>query len=350
MPIHNPLAFGRMSDMSEGINIIPNYWGVFSHLNVFKHKYGTQKTILVPRKTEQQHILEDRNWNERNPSIAGAQRDFLPLAIPHYPVDDAITPDDVDGNLNLDLLAKGQTVSETVERVRSEKMERIRRAHSLTLEYSRLQVVRDGSVYAPNGTVTTNYYNEFGISREVISVDLNNTVVAPNRVLEDVVGHLQDIQQDGSSYTTDYIALCSPSFFSDLVNNPFVVERYFYVQNSQQSPLLVGRLNPSDGFDARFRSFEYAGITFVEVRGGVNGQNYIGKGDAYIFPRGTDYFETVFAPANRFGENGVNKKALESYYFEYLDEKRSQIEIMTETNFLNILKRPDLVITLRNES
>lgn len=343
----NPQAYGKAIDLSTGINIIPNQWGVIGRLNIFKHKHNTQKQVMIPRKTEQQHILEDRNWDERNPSIAGAQRDYLSLAIPHYPVDDAITPNDIDGNLDFDALIRGTVKLETVEKVRAEKMERIRRAHMLTLEFSRLQVMKDGSVYAPNGTVTTNYYTEFGLTREVISVDLASTVDAPNQTFEDAVGYLQDVQQDGGGYNTDYIALCSPEFFSALTNNAFVTERYFYVQNAQQAPLLVGRLEAGAPWDARFRSFEYAGIHFVEVRGSVNGVSYINANDAYLFPRGTDYFETIFAPANRFGT--VNTQALESYYFEYIDEKRSKIELMTETNFLNVLKRPDLVVTLRNE-
>ena len=67
MPTMNPAAYGKAIDLSTGINIIPNQWGVIGQLNIFKHKHNTQKQVMIPRKTEQQHILEDRNWDERNP-------------------------------------------------------------------------------------------------------------------------------------------------------------------------------------------------------------------------------------------------------------------------------------------
>ena len=67
-------------------------------------------------------------------------------------------------------------------------------------------------------------------------------------------------------------------------------------------------------------------------------------GEAYMFPLGTDSFRTYFAPANRFST--VNRAALESYMFEYRNEKDDIIEIMSETNFVNALLRPQAVITL----
>lgn len=347
MPITNdPRAYGKAVNLSDSINIIPNNWGLIQKLGLFEHKFSSQKTILIPRTTEGENILEDRNWDERNPSLAGAQRDYLPLQIPHYPVDDAITPNDVDGNIDWNAVIRGSLTLETVEQKRAEKMERIRRAHSLTLEFARMQVLKDGTAYSPRGTVAINFYTEYGISRTVESVDLASTTVAPNAALESAIASLQDALMTGD-VATDFIALCSPSFYNALVNNPFVVERYMYIQNSQQQPLLVGRQTAGSPLDARYRTFDYAGITFIEVRGGVRGVPYIEDGDAYMFPRGTSSFETWFAPANRFST--INKPALESYFFEYINEKDDIIELMTETNFLNVLKRPDLVITLRNE-
>lgn len=347
MPItNNPLAYGKVVDLSTGIAMIPNQWGLMQRLGLFTNKYGSQKTILIPRTTEQEHVLEDRNWDERNPSIAGAQRDWLALPIPHFPVDDAITPNDVDGNISWESVMAGGMQLETIEAKRAEKMSRIRRAHSLTLELARLQLLRDGTAYSPNGTINVNYYTEFGLTRTVIPVDLTSTTVQPKVPLEEAIAYLQDALMTGD-IATDFICLCSPEFFSALTMNPFVQEQYMYLQRPQGNELTVGRLTAGAPLDARFRSFDYGGVFFIEVRGSVRGMPYIASGDAYMFPRGTQAFETHFAPANRLST--VNKTALESYYFEYVNEKDDIIEIMSETNFLNVLKRPDMVITLRNE-
>lgn len=347
MPITvDPQAFGKVVDRSSDINLVPNTWGLVNRLGLFEHKYGRTKTVLIARNTEQQHLLEDRNWDERNPSIGGAQRDYISFPIPHYPVDDAITPNDIDANIDLDVILSGSMELETVAKKRVEKTERIRKAHALTLELSRLMLLKDGSVFSPRGTVNINYYTEFGLTRQVIPVDLASTVVDPKVAIEGAIGYLQDALMTGD-VAADFIALCSPAFFEGLTSNPFVNEKYFYVQNSQQQPLLVNRLTAGAPLDARYRTFEYGGVTFIEVRGSVAGIPYIEDGEAYMFPRGTQAFETHFAPANRLST--VNKTALESYYFEYVNRKDDIIEIMTETNFLNVLKRPDMVITLSNE-
>lgn len=347
---NNPNAYGKVVDLSSSINLIPNEWGLIQRLGLFTHKYGSQKTILIPRTTEAQHLLEDRNWDERNPSIAGAQRDMLALPIPHYPVDDAITPNDVDGNIDWDAAIRGAIQLETVEQKRAEKMARIRRAHALTLEMARMQVIKDGTVYSPRGTVNVNYYTEFGIARHVQPIDLSSTTVAPNSAVNEAVNYLQEQLQTGG-VASNFIALCSTSFFNALTENPFIVERYLNLQNSaQQIPLLVGSLAANRSpLDARYRTFDFAGVFFIECPGNVAGIPYIEEDMAYMMPRFDSMespFETWFAPANRFGT--VNRTAVESYFFEYLNEKDDIIEIMTETNFLNVIKRPDLIITLEN--
>lgn len=344
MPIVvNPFELGKVADLTESINIVPNRWGVVQRLGLFTNKMSSQKTILVPRTTEQDVILVDRNWDERNSTISGGQRDWLPLAIPHYPVDDAITPNDLDGNISLNAILEGTGQLETLERVRVEKMERIRRAHGLTLEFARMQVLKNGTVYAPSGTVVTNYYTEYGVTREEIPMNLSSTTVRPSIGIEDAITYLQDTIQSGDPID-NFVALCSPSFFSALVNNPFVQEQYMYFARPQGDAITVGRLAAGSPWDARFRSFDYGGVTWIEVRGSVAGVSYVEEGEAYMFPLGTSNFETYFAPANRF--RSINKPAQESYYFEYLNEKDDIVELMTETNFLNVLKRPDLVITL----
>lgn len=345
MPVtNNPLQFGKAVDYSGGINIIPNQWGLMQRLGLFNHVHGTQKTIMIARKTESDHLMVDRNWDERNPSITGGQRDWITLPIPHYPVDDAILPNDIDGVIDFDSLIQGGLQLETIEKKRAEKMNRIRRAHSTLLEMARLQVLKDGTVYAPNGTVNINYYTEYGIARETIGLDLESTVVRPQVGIEEAIAYLQDNLQTGE-IVTGFVALCSPSFFSALTTNAFVQEQYLYfARGGNQDGLTIGRLTAGAPLDGRYRTFDYGGVLWIEVRGNVAGVDYVEDGEAYMFPLGTDNFETHFAPANRLST--VNKTALESYYFEYVNTRDDIIEIMSETNFLNVLRRPDQVVTL----
>lgn len=342
MAIANPFVPGRAVDLSSQINVIPNQWGLIQRMGLFTNEYKTQKTVLIPRWTEGDNLLVDRNWDERNSNIVGGKREYLPLAIPHYPVDDSITPNDIDGAIDFAQVIAGGESLRNVNEIRAEKMGRIRRAHATTLEFARSRLLADGSVYAPNGTVTTNFYTEYGITRQVIPLDLESTTINPLGNVETVIAALQDGIRNGD-IVTDIVALCSPTFFAALIGNQFVYESYLQFQQPQGQAILNQRLG-SGPYDARYRVFDYGGITFVEMRGSVAGVPYIAEGQAYVFPRGTDTFRTFFAPANRFAT--INKTAQESYFFEYKNEKDDFIEIMTETNFLNVLARPELVITL----
>lgn len=346
MPIANPFELGRAADRSEEINIIPNRWGVINSLGLFGVERKTQKTVLVPRTREEDVLIEDRNWDERDNTMKGVQKDMLPLQIPHYPLDDAITPQDLDGTLDWSAITSGGNNLLTLDRARATKMERLRRAHSTTLEFARAQVLKDGSVYAPNGTVVTNYYTEFGVTRQEVNFELDSATENPIKKPDAVIGQIQDAI-GGGTVVTDIVALASPEFFNALIGSPFVVDAYQYYNRPQGGELLSGRLdNNGFGLDKRYRTFEYGGITFIEVRGSVSGQKLVEAGEAYAFPLGTDLFRTYFAPANRF--ESVNKPAEEVYYFEHLDQKDSIIEIKTESNFLNALLCPSAVVTLKS--
>lgn len=341
--IANPFELGKVADLSGSINIVPNTWGMIQQMGLFTNEYKTQKVVLVPRNQQSETVITDRNWNERNNTIKGVDRDVLAVQIPHFPVDDAIYGDDLDGQADWDSILVGGNATLSLEKVRARKMEALRNAHSLTLEVARAQMIRDGSVYAPNGTVITNFYTEFGLTRDVIPLGLASTTVNPLAAVKAAYGEVQDSVLNGA-IVSNIVALASPEFFAALVSNPFVTESYQYFAQSQGAGILNQRLS-SGGFDDRYETFKYGGITFIEARGSANGVPYVNAGEAYVFPLGTDSFRTYFAPAaDRL--QYVNKTAQESYYFEYLNRKDDIIEIMSETNFANALLRPQIVKTL----
>jgi hypothetical protein len=78
------------------------------------------------------------------------------------------------------------------------------------------------------------------------------------------------------------------------------------------------------------------------MRDSYAGQRLIPANKAYMVPTGTDAFKTYFSPANRFGL--VNTLGEEVYMFESADAKGTKIEIETESNFVNALLRPQMVV------
>lgn len=342
---------GKVVDRTDSLIVIPNTVGITNALGLFTPTYSTQKNIEIVRNTRRNTLLEDRNWDERNQTIAGRTHDSLLLKIPHFPADDAITPNDVDGIAVAGSLAEFAEL-ESVASVRADKMIDMRETHALTLEAARMQLITTGTAYAPRGTVVTNYYTEFGITREELGVDLAGAS-DPRAAFNDAKKLVRNGLRDGQAGTVrSFVVLCSDSFYMALQQNAFVTDAFKYVDQGQALNILLGRGGADvAGLDARFEQMSLFGITFINA-GAAGYENaagvfvpFIPEGDAYMMPVGVrDLFKTYYAPANRFGS--INRAAQGSYWFEYLNEKDDIIEIMTEQNFLNALLNPAAIIRL----
>ena len=342
---------GKVVDRTDSLIVIPNTVGITNALGLFQDDYRTQKNIEIVRSTKRSHILEDRNWDERNQTIAGREHDSLLLKIPHFPLDDAITPNDIDGIVQAGSLAEFAEL-ETVASVRADKMIDMREAHALTLEAARMQMIVSGTAYAPRGTVVTNFYTEFGVTRTEIDVDFSGAA-DPRATINTAKKAVRNGLRDGQAGTVrSFVVLCSDSFYMALQQNAFVTDAFKYVDQGQALSVLLGRGgNDVAGLDARFEQMSLFGCTFINA-GAAGYENaagtfvpFIPEGDAYMLPVGVrDLFKTYYAPANRFGT--VNRRAQGSYWYEYLNEKDDIIEIMTEQNFLNALLNPAAVVRL----
>lgn len=347
----NPNDRSKVIDRTDSLIVIPNTVGITNALGLFTPVYSSQKMVEVTRNTRRNTVLEDRNWDERNQTIAGRQRDSLVLKIPHFPADDAITPNDIDGIVSANSLAEAAEL-ESVQNVRADKMFDLREAHGLTMEVARMQLITEGTAYAPNGTVVTNYYTEFGVTRETVGIDLSAAADPRTSVNEAKRAVRAGLTGGQAGTVRAFVVLASDSFYQALIQNAFVTESLKYVDNGQALSILLGQGGQAvQGLDARFESVNLFGVTWINA-GAAGYENaagdfvpFVAEGEAYLMPVGVrDMFKTYFAPANRFGT--INRQAQGSYWFEYLNEKDDNIEIMTEQNFLNALLNPAAIVQL----
>lgn len=321
----------EMTDYTESLLIIPNQWGLVNSLGIFEQEGVAQHSITVEKINQSLALIEDRVRGERNNMNKDYTRELHSFAIPHFPLDDYIKPEDIQGKR-----AYGQAdQQEQLGAVRARKLERIRRNHAATLEAARMQAITAGTVYAPNNTVVTDWYSSFGITRKEVDFDLGTATTDVIAKGEEVIAHIQDNILSGD-IITDIFALCSPEFFSALIAQAGVKEAYKYYSSTQE-PL---RDRQGSGL---FRRFTHGGITYIEYRGAFNGTALIPAGDAYFIPGGvTDMFKTYFSPANKF--SFVNTMGEEAYVFEYSGQKDEEIVLQSESNFVNMLRRPQIVV------
>lgn len=323
----------ELTDYTEELLLVPNTWGLVNQLGIFREEGVTQHSVTIESLSGTLAVITDKVRGERNNVSKDDTRVLRSLPIPHFPLDDAIKPEDIQGKRAYGSVDAAETEAAVLQR----KIERIRRNHAVTMEAARCQAITQGTIYAPNGTVSGNYYTEFGVTRKEVNFALNAGSTEILAKIEEVIAHIQDNILTGEmSYSVT--ALCSPSFFAALIVHPKVVEAYKYYTSTQEP--LRQRLG---GATTPYRQFVFGGVTFIEYRGNYNGVPLIPVGDAYFMPQGTeDMFITYFSPANRF--SFVNTIGEAAYMFTQRSSDDSQILIQSEHNALHLIRRPQAVV------
>ena len=331
----------EVSDWTEELLIVPNKWGLIQQLGIFGEAEGvTQHTVTFEQIDKSIGLIGDKVRGERANVSKDYTRKVHSYAIPHFPMDDYISPNDIQGKR-----AYGAEGVEQLEAVRARKLERVRQNHAITLEYARAQLLCNGTVYAPNGSVSYNFYTDFGVVRKEVDFVLGTATTDILGKCEEVIGHIQDNLQSGE-VATNVVALCSSGFFGKLIKHAKVVNAYQYYTTIGAVQPLRDRL-AAPNLDGRYRSFDFGGIMFIEYRGSFNGSALITAGDAYAIPLGTnDMFKTFVSPANKL--DLVNTIGQEAYFFEYPDVRGEKIEIQSEANFINMVRRPAALVRLHS--
>jgi hypothetical protein len=319
-------------DYTPEINLIPNKWSLTDELNIFTKEFVSQNTITFEKTAGTLALITDQVRGTRSNVNKDDNRQLHSYSIPHFPLDDYISPQDIQGKRAYGSVDAAETEAAVIAR----KLERIRRNHAATAEAAKMQALTVGSIYAPNGTVAANYYTDFGITRKEVDFVLNTATTNVIEKVEEVIAHITDQMLSGDFPSGGIVALCSPQFFAKLVKQSNVVESFKYYTSTQEP--LRSRLG-----SGLYRRFQYGGVEFIEYRGAFNGTALIPAGDAYFIPAGTmDTFVSYYGPANKF-EN-VNTVAEEMYAWTFRDQKGSKIEVETESNFLHMVRRPQVVV------
>jgi hypothetical protein len=321
----------KVTDLTEELVSIPNEYGLINQLGIFDVEPVSQHTVTFEASDRVIGLIGDKVRGERNNVSKDGKRVMRSYAIPHFPLDDYITPQDVQGQR-----AYGEEGVERKEAVQMRKLETIRKSHAITLETARAKMITSGDIYAPNGTVVGNVYTDFDVTRKQVAMDLTNAATDILGKQREIVDHIQDNIMSGET-PSEIIALCSPSYFDAYISQAGVKEAYkFYT--STQEPLRNGN----------WSQFRHGDITLIRYNGkfkdasGVS-QALIPDGDAYYLPLDTsDSFKTYFSPANKF--DLANTLGEQAYVFVYEDGKGSKIEIESEANLLNLMKRPQVVV------
>lgn len=325
-------------DWTKGVLNVPNKYGFFNDIGLFLPEPVTNENIGFEDLTLTNADLIDRARGERQTVGRTEIRSMHNTRTIHFPIDDAISVNDLKGKRAVAVNGEDPNGPETVQAVINRKLARIRSSAGALLEFARARAIVTGEVYAPSGNYVQNWYTEFGVSQKSVAFALNTGTTEVLDKINEVVAHIQDNIANGQVMTGISFA-CSPEFFQKLITHASVKDAYKFYESTQEPLRRGGREN---GAQLR-RDFFHGGVMFYEVREkNASGVAHIPAGEAYAFPTGTDAFLTMFSPAYRF--DTYDQVGRELYLFQKLNDDNNQIILRAETNFVNVVKRPQAVV------
>lgn len=308
---------------------------VLENLGLFQPEYLTQHTFEYEETISGHTVILDRVRGERNTMSSSGQRRIRTGAVPHFPLDDALLPQDIMGKRAWG----GADVVETEAAAIDRKLKQIAKSHNQTREIARWELLLRGNVYAPNGTVAMNMFTEFGVTQKIVDFDLGNGATNVLLKQEEVLSHIRLNAQDEN--IDSVVILASTEYFNAYINQAGVIAAYNQYASSQE-PL---RTRVGAGGDVNWgarRRFLHGDVLIIEVYESIKGTRCIPAGLAVAIPLGTEVFTTFFSPANTFGY--ANTVAQEAYLFEFEGQYDDKREVKSESNFANFCRRPALMV------
>lgn len=257
------------------------------------------------------------------------------ISIPHFPLDDAITPSDIQN-----VMAFGEDyIFQTLEGVYQRKMLSMRSKHDATHSHLDWGAVR-GQVVDARGRVLVNLFTQFGITQDVTNFALGTAgtdVAAVNRAVKSKLR-----RQLRGSRSSGVHVMASPEWFDAYVGHGTIREALKYYPGT-----------PNPGRDDVADTFNYAGLSierideefqFRQADGTFAVQDAIPAGEAVAFPLGTDLFKRYVAPADALptANRAPDPTAKVHVSTDDLPHGKGR-SIHTESNVLPICTRPGVI-------
>lgn len=320
-------------DYSNELNLIPNTYGLVNELGIFGEQSVAQNVVQLESAAGTIGLVADQYRGFRNNVNKDDNRKAYAFSLTHHPLDDLLTARELVGKRAYGSADKAETEAAALAR----KLERISMSHNQTLEVSRVHTIVTGQQFAPNGTVSEDFYTTFGVTRKVINFALagtGNTLVRDKS--REAVDYIQENILSGEM-PTGHVALCSPQFFDALVAQQGVTTAWLATATMQQ-------YNQNGFRSGNYDQITFGGIRYIRYLGfRPDGTQMIPSGEAYILPVGTmDSFVTMFGPAERFDTIGTLGER--QYVWVQRSEDNTSVKIASESNFINLLRRPQCIV------
>lgn len=301
-----------------------------AQLGLFEEQGVATTSVVIERKNSRLDIAPVLARGADPTPMQAGDREGLSLIIPHVPVKDYLTPDELQDVREFG--SEDQLAG--IETARDEKLQKIDDTLTITEEYHRVGAVQ-GLVLDKDGSVLFDLYDEFEVTEpDAIEIDLSRVGWSPatSGQLRMQFSQLRTAMRkaNGNKPVRGIWAPCGETLYDELSNHPEIRETYLATMEAKDL-----RGDPTE-------SFVYGGVLWEKYPG--YGAVEMADDECRFVPTGVPgLFISRYGPANWF--SAVNRKGLPRYAMATLDKSGEKyIELEGQMNGLHICTQPELLI------
>lgn len=326
----------RLQDLTDPLNEIPLQYGLISAMGIYDEKTTSQTSIVFDKNSKSITMLPSQNRAGQKSSY-GVQSDTQPFSLPlaYFKHKDFIVASDIQDHRATNI--GGGDISETLANVQADKLESMKFAAEQSIEYMKLKALT-GVFVTPDGVTYADTPSLFGVSVPTATWSLSSASFEIDTKFIELKQTLAQGVKDGGTIS-GVTMLCSPEFYTAMVQNASFRELYANYQN----PMLTASQTEYMQYGALER-FSHRGIDFILYDATFtkpDGTTVAGitAGTAIAIPKGVrGMFLSYFGPANKL--SGANKMGQKMFAYQYNDQRDEQLELEIEFAPLFVNVRP----------
>ncbi|TRO96733.1 hypothetical protein FKB34_01830 [Glycocaulis profundi] len=345
--------------LTTQVNRVPNTFGLINALGYFTHESIGSTVVEIREESDGIAVLAAEERGGPAQQMDGEEGATRFVKVPHFPVEDAVTPRDVQDRL---AVLGRERVAESVDGAVAKKLLRLASAHYLTQEYTLTGAIK-GRIYDGKGRLLLDLHQYFDRPQRTIYWDLDNPDTDPWEKAEEVYDAVGDEKNGISFMGVDQIA--SPAFVQKLIKHPKFEQWYLNYSSGVGLAREMERETRGGNWGriipiGQLRLIEYKGK--VKLKGaGVVPFVELGKGHALPTGVSEPIFECSHAPADVLEQVNIPPALLDAaaslpegsplaagilamYASAKIRDHNKGLDLWSESNNIAICKRPELLV------
>lgn len=326
MDIFEDDAFSAVS-LTNAINEAPHTPSMIGDAGIFEEEGISTTTLTIEKEGSTLSLVPAGQRGAPAKPVAGDKRKLISFNTIHLPQRASILADEVQ---NVRPFGSESEV-EAVQTVVNKRLAKMRRNLDATIEHLRIGAIKGKVLDADGASELLDVYAAFGLQQ--ISVGMALGTDSTNVRGKAITAVRKSEDELGAQAVGGYTAYCGDEFFDAFIDHPKVIKAY---ERWLEGEML--RNDPRAGF-------VFAGVRWVNYRGKVGANKFVGDDDAYLVPVGVpELCLTKYAPADYV--ETVNTNGLPYYAKQEPLSMNKGVDLEAQSNPICLVTRPTSIIKL----